>query len=71
MSPPWSGRGRLSGKAGVLSQGLFFPVLLKKWHWALGTIGIIILILILVQGVGERSVSYLSIIPARELQPVS
>lgn len=40
---------------------------MKKWHWALGTIGtiiILILSLFLLQGAGERSVSDFYIIPA-------
>jgi len=42
---------------------------IKKWHWALGTIGIILLILILLPGTGERSVSNLYIIPAGTFSP--
>jgi hypothetical protein len=42
---------------------------IKKWYWALGAIGTIVIILILLQGVGENSVSNFYIIPAGIFSP--
>ncbi|MFA5268691.1 MAG: hypothetical protein WC379_12045 [Methanoregula sp.] len=43
---------------------------IKKWHWALVTIGILIVLLILLTGTGERTVSNIFFIPAGTFNPV-
>ena len=43
---------------------------IKKWHWALVTIGILIVLLILLTGTGERTVSNIFFIPAGTFSPV-
>ena len=44
--------------------------MIKKWYWVLGTIGVIIVIIIFLQGTGEKSVSNFYIIPAETFSPL-
>ena len=43
---------------------------IKKWLWALATIGIFIILVILLTGAGERTVSNIYFIPAGTFSPV-
>jgi hypothetical protein len=44
--------------------------MMKKWHWALGTISVIIVVLIFLQGTGEKAVSNFYFIPAGTFSPL-